>query len=107
LYPLIGERIYQWPGHIVDIFAVVSTVFGIATSLGLGAAQVNAGFHYLFSMDVSTTNQIIIMSVITAFAVVSVATGLDKGIKILSETNMVLAVILLVLIFVLEPTVFY
>ena len=106
LYPLIGERIYQWPGHLVDVFAVVSTVFGVATSLGLGASQVNSGFGYLFGIDVSVTNQIIIMIVIVGLAVVSVATGLDKGIKILSETNMVLAVILLLLIFVLGPTVF-
>lgn len=106
LYPLIGERIYQWPGHLVDIFAVVSTVFGVATSLGLGASQVNAGFSYLFGIDVSVTNQIIIMCAIIGLAVISVATGLDKGIKILSETNMVLAVVLLVLIFVLGPTVF-
>lgn len=106
LYPLIGDRIYQWPGHLVDVFAVVSTVFGVATSLGLGASQVNAGFGYLFGIDVSLTNQIIIMSVITTLAVISVATGLDKGIKILSETNMVLAVVLLLLIFVLGPTVF-
>ncbi|MBA6291545.1 choline BCCT transporter BetT [Colwellia sp. MB3u-70] len=106
LYPLIGERIYQWPGHLVDIFAVVSTVFGVATSLGLGASQVNAGFGYLFGIEVSTTNQIIIMIGIIGLAIISVATGLDKGIKILSETNMVLAVILLTLIFVLGPTVF-
>jgi choline/glycine/proline betaine transport protein len=106
LYPLIGDRIYQWPGHLVDIFAVVSTVFGVATSLGLGASQVNSGFNYLFGLDVSTTNQIIIMCVITTFAVISVATGLDKGIKILSETNMLLAVVLLMLVFVLGPTVF-
>jgi len=106
LYPLIGDRIYQWPGHLVDVFAVVSTVFGVATSLGLGASQVNAGFSYLFDIDVSTTNQIIIMFVITSLAVISVATGLDKGIKFLSETNMVLAVVLLLLIFVLGPTVF-
>ncbi len=106
LYPLIGDRIYQWPGHLVDIFAVVSTVFGVATSLGLGAAQVNAGFGYLFDIEVSVTNQIIIMCGITALAVVSVATGLDKGIKFLSEANMVLAIILLTLIFVLGPTLF-
>ncbi|MGV2871839.1 BCCT family transporter [Colwellia sp. E150_009] len=106
LYPLIGERIYQWPGHLVDIFAVVSTVFGVATSLGLGASQVNAGFGYLFNIDISSTNQIIIMCCITGLAVISVATGLDKGIKILSETNMLLAVVLLMLIFVLGPTVF-
>jgi choline/glycine/proline betaine transport protein len=106
LYPLIGDRIYQWPGHLVDVFAVVSTVFGVATSLGLGASQVNAGFSYLFDLDVSTTNQIIIMCVITTLAVISVATGLDKGIKVLSEANMLLAVTLLVLIFLLGPTVF-
>ncbi len=106
LYPLIGDRIYQWPGHLVDVFAVVSTVFGVATSLGLGASQVNAGFNYLFGIDVSTTNQIIIMCGITSLAVISVATGLDKGIKILSETNMILAIILLLLIFILGPTVF-
>jgi choline/glycine/proline betaine transport protein len=106
LYPLIGEKIYQWPGHLVDVFAVVSTVFGVATSLGLGASQVNAGFGYLFGIDVSTTNQIVIMCVIIGLAVISVATGLDKGIKILSETNMVLAVLLLLLVFVLGPTVF-
>ncbi|MBA6301861.1 choline BCCT transporter BetT [Colwellia sp. MB02u-14] len=106
LYPLIGDKIYKWPGHLVDIFAVVSTVFGVATSLGLGASQVNAGFGYLFGIEVTVTNQIIIMFGITSLAVISVATGLDKGIKILSETNMVLAIILLLLIFVLGPTVF-
>jgi choline/glycine/proline betaine transport protein len=106
LYPLIGDRIYGWPGHLVDIFAVVSTVFGVATSLGLGASQVNAGFGYLFNFEISTTNQIIIMCGITALAVISVMTGLDKGIRRLSEANMVLAVVLLVLIFVLGPTVF-
>ena len=106
LYPLIGDKIYKWPGDLVDTFAVVSTVFGIATSLGLGASQVNAGFSYLFEIDVSTTNQIIIMSAITSLAVISVATGLDRGIRILSEANMILAVALLALIFVLGPSVF-
>lgn len=106
LHPIIGDRIYGWPGHVIDIFAVVSTVFGVATSLGLGASQVNAGLNYLFSFEVSTTNQVIIMVAITALASISVATGLDKGIKILSETNMLLAVALLALIFILGPTVF-
>ncbi|OIQ44819.1 MAG: choline transporter, partial [Gammaproteobacteria bacterium MedPE] len=100
LHPIIGDRIYGWPGHFVDIFAVVSTVFGVATSLGLGASQVNAGLNYLFSTDVSQTNQLIIMIVITLLASVSVATGLDKGIKILSEINMGLAIVLMLLIFI-------
>ena len=106
LFPLIGERIYRWPGHLVDVFAVVSTVFGVATSLGLGASQVNSGFNYLFNIDVSVSNQILIMLGITSLAVISVATGLDKGIRRLSEANMILAVILLTLVFVLGPTVF-
>ncbi|GLX84561.1 choline transporter [Thalassotalea loyana] len=106
LHPLIGDRIYGWPGHLVDIFAVVGTVFGVATSLGLGASQVNAGLNYLFSIEVSQSNQLIIMLAITCLASVSVATGLDKGIKILSEINMGLAVLLMLLIFVVGPTLF-
>jgi len=106
LYTLIGERIFGWPGHLVDVFAVVSTVFGVATSLGLGASQVNAGLDYLFGFEVNMTNQVIIMAAITLFAVISVATGLEKGIKRLSETNMILAVALLILVFILGPTVF-
>lgn len=106
LHPIIGDRIYGWPGHLVDIFSVVSTVFGVATSLGLGASQVNAGLNYLFSIEVSQMNQLLIMLFITALASISVATGLDRGIKILSEVNMGLAIVLLLLIFILGPTIF-
>ncbi|KID54981.1 choline transporter [Pseudoalteromonas luteoviolacea] len=106
LYPIIGDRIHGWMGHAVDVFAVVGTVFGVATSLGLGAAQVNSGLAYLFSFDVSVQNQVVIMITITALASISVATGLDKGIKILSQTNMILAVVLLALIFFIGPSVF-
>ena len=106
LYPLIGDKIYGWQGHLVDIFAVVSTVFGVATSLGLGASQVNSGLNYLFELEVSTFNQIIIMSVITALGAVSVATGLEKGIKRLSELNMILAISLMILVFVVGSSVF-
>ncbi|MDK1288812.1 BCCT family transporter [Pseudoalteromonas umbrosa] len=106
LYPIIGDRIHGWMGHAVDVFAVVGTVFGVATSLGLGAAQVNSGLAYLFSFDVSVQNQVFIMITITALASISVATGLDKGIKILSQTNMILAVVLLALIFFIGPSVF-
>lgn len=106
LYPLIGEKIYSWRGNLVDIFAVVSTVFGVATSLGLGASQVNSGLNYLFGFEVSVQNQIIIMVAIIGLASISVATGLDKGIKILSETNMVLAIGLLLIVFFVGPTIF-
>ncbi len=106
LYPLIGEKIYGWQGHLVDIFAVVSTVFGVATSLGLGASQVNSGLNYLFELEVSTVNQILIMVVITALGAISVATGLEKGIKRLSELNMILAVSLMVLVFLVGSSVF-
>ncbi|MEP0355936.1 choline BCCT transporter BetT [Paraglaciecola sp.] len=106
LYPLIGDRIYGWAGHVVDIFAVVSTIFGIATSLGLGAAQINSGLNYLFELDESVTTQIYLMVGIIAIAIVSVATGLDKGIRRLSELNMILAIALLLFILILGPTVF-
>ncbi|MFT5996491.1 MAG: choline/glycine/proline betaine transport protein [Glaciecola sp.] len=106
LYPMIGDRIYGWAGHTVDILAVVSTVFGIATSLGLGAAQINSGLHYLFELEESVAVQIYLMVGIIAVAIVSVATGLDKGIRRLSEFNMILAIALLLFILILGPTVF-
>jgi choline/glycine/proline betaine transport protein len=106
LYPLIGDRIYGWAGHTVDIFAVISTIFGVATSLGLGASQINSGLAYLFDIDVSNTNQIMLMAGIISLAVVSVVSGLDKGIRRLSEINMALAIALLVFILILGPTVF-
>lgn len=106
LYPLIGERIYGWPGHIVDIFAVISTIFGVATSLGLGASQINSGLAYLFDIEVNSTNQILLMVGVILIAVVSVVSGLDKGVRRLSEANMILAIALLVFVLVLGPTVF-
>ncbi len=106
LYPMIGDRIYGWAGHTVDILAVVSTVFGIATSLGLGAAQINSGLSYLFGLEESIPVQIYLMIGIIAIAIVSVATGLDKGIRRLSELNMILAIALLLFILILGPTVF-
>lgn len=106
LFPLIGERIHGWPGHLVDIFAVTSTIFGVSTSLGFGASQINAGLHYVFGVPVSITVQILLMVGVVALAVVSVTTGLEKGIRRLSEANMILAVLLLGFILVLGPTVF-
>jgi choline/glycine/proline betaine transport protein len=106
LFPLIGDKIYGWRGDLVDIFAVIGTLFGVATSLGVGVLQINAGLNYLFGLDESTQTQVILIISITCIAMVSVVSGLDKGIRRLSEFNMILAVALLVLILVLGPTVF-
>jgi len=105
LYPIIGDRIYGPIGHAVDIFAVIGTVFGVATSLGYGVLQVNAGLNHLFGLPVSMTVQVILIVVITGLATLSVVSGLDKGIRILSELNLGLAVLLLVLVGALGPTV--
>lgn len=105
LYPLIGERIYGVAGHAIDIFAILGTVFGVATAMGYGVLQVNSGLNYLFGLSVGTKTQIILMVSITALATLSVATGLEKGIRRLSEANLILAGLLLLLILILGPTV--
>lgn len=104
LYPIIGERIYGPIGHVVDVFAVLGTLFGVATSLGLGVSQVNAGLAYLFGLPTGTTVQITLIALITGAATISVVSGLDKGIKRLSELNMLLACVLLVCVIAAGPT---
>jgi choline/glycine/proline betaine transport protein len=106
LYPLIGDKIYGWRGDLVDVFAVTGTLFGVATSLGLGVLQISAGLNYLFGFSTTTIAQVCLIIGITSLAVLSVCSGLDKGIKLLSEFNMTLAVGLLLLVLVLGPTVF-
>ncbi|PSJ45835.1 BCCT transporter [Zobellella taiwanensis] len=103
-YPLLGERVWGWPGHIIDILAVVATLFGLATSLGLGASQASAGLNYLFGLPGGTTTEIVLVILITAVAMVSVLAGLDAGVKRLSEINMVLAALLLLFIIIVGPT---
>ena len=103
-YPIFGERIWGWPGHIIDILAVFATLFGLATSLGIGAQQANAGLSYLFGIEVSTTAQVVLILVITGAALISVLRGLEGGVKRLSEINMVLATILLLFIIIVGPT---
>ena len=105
LFPIIGNRIYGPIGHAVDIFAVIGTVFGVATSLGYGVLQVNAGLNHLFGVPINETVQVILIVVITGLATLSVVSGLDKGIRILSELNLGLAVLLLLLVMILGPTV--
>jgi len=106
LFPLIGKRIHGPAGHAIDIFAVLGTMFGVATSLGFGVLQVNAGFAHLFGLPVNPTVQIILIAVITGMATLSAGTGLDKGVKRLSELNIILAIVLLVFVLCAGSTVF-
>ena len=103
-YPLLGERVWGWPGHIVDILAVLATLFGLATSLGFGAAQASAGLNFLFDVPLGNNTQILLVIGITAIALMSVVAGLDAGVKRLSEINMMLAVLLLVFVIAVGPT---
>ena len=106
LYPLLGDRIRGWPGHVVDIIAIFGTLFGIATSLGLGVMQINAGFAYLGLLDVGLWQQMVLIAVITVVAAASAASGVGRGIRRLSELNMLAGVLLLAFVFLLGPTVF-
>lgn len=105
-YPLLGDRIYGPIGNVIDTMAVVATLFGVATSLGLGVLQINAGLNYLFDISISTGVQLILIAVITAFATASVVSGLDRGIRRLSEINLFAALILMAFVIVLGPTLF-
>jgi BCCT family betaine/carnitine transporter len=103
-YPLLKERTWGWPGHVIDILAVFATLFGLATSLGLGAQQAVAGLSYLFGVPDTLLSNIVLIVLITGVAILSVIAGLDAGVKRLSEINMALALLLLVFIFVVGPT---
>lgn len=106
LYPLIGEKINGPIGHAVDTFAVLGTMFGIATTLGLSVIQINTGLNYLWEdIPVGTTVQIIAIGVITLAAIASVVAGMDKGIKRLSLLNMTLVLFLLLFVFIAGPTI--
>jgi BCCT family betaine/carnitine transporter len=103
LYPIFGERIWGWPGHIVDILAIFATLFGLATSLGYGAEQAAGGLNYLFDLPTGDYTNIALVFVITALALISVVRGLDGGIKRLSEINMILAAILGTFVLLMTP----
>jgi len=106
LYPLIGERIRGPIGHAVDVLCTVGTLFGVATSLGLGAIQVNAGFGRLFGVPQGTAPQLLLIASITAVATISVVTGLHRGIRFLSQFNIGLAVAIFAFVLFLGPTVY-
>ena len=104
-YPLLGERVWGWPGHVIDVLAVFATIFGLATSLGFGAEQATAGLNFLFGISNSNTTKIILIVCITGIATMSVVLGVEKGVKRLSEINMVLALVLLLFIIFFGPTI--
>jgi BCCT family betaine/carnitine transporter len=103
-YPIFGERIWGWTGHIIDTLAVFATLFGLATSLGIGAEQANAGLEFLFGIPVNDVSKVLLITGITAIAVGSVVAGLDAGVRRLSEINMVLAALLLLFVIFTGPT---
>lgn len=105
-YPLIGKKVEGIAGNVIDTFAVLGTLFGLATSLGLGVMQVNAGLDFAGFMDRNLDNQLILIAVITLAATISVVTGLEKGILYLSNMNIVLGFILLLFVFFTGPTLF-
>ncbi|WP_234464217.1 BCCT family transporter [Paracoccus caeni] len=103
-YPIFGDKVWGWPGHVIDVLAVLATLFGLATSLGIGAEQAAAGFHFLFGWSTADAAKIILIVIITAVATGSVVLGVEKGVKRLSEINMVLALILLLFVIAVGPT---
>jgi len=106
LYPVLGERIHGAVGNAVDIFAMFGTMFGVATSLGLGVLQVNAGLEHLFGLPATVGVQLALIAAITALATVSVVLGLDVGIRRLSELNVILAILILAFVLMTGPTLF-
>ncbi|MGM0784005.1 MAG: BCCT family transporter [Pseudomonadota bacterium] len=105
-YPILGERAFGPWGWAIDVIAVLGTLFGVATSLGLGTLQLNSGLNYLFGVPSTALIQVSLIAVITGIAATSVALGLDKGVRRLSQVNIVLAMVLLAFVFTVGPTVF-
>src|SRR5690606_34572390 len=106
LYPLVGDAIHGPLGHVIDVMAILGTLFGVATTLGLSVTQINAGLNYLVpSVPIDTWVQLGAIAFITTLTLFSVVAGLDKGIKRLSILNMVLAGLLMLFVFLVGPTI--
>ncbi len=103
-YPVLGEAVWGWFGHVIDILAVFATLFGLATSLGLGAEQTAAGLAHLFGVPATDTTKVLLIAGITSIALVSVVAGMDKGVKRLSQANLLLALLLLAFVLAVGPT---
>ncbi|MEM7209251.1 MAG: BCCT family transporter [Pseudomonadota bacterium] len=104
-YPILGEKVWRWPGHVIDTLAVFATLFGLTTSLGLGARQIAAGLGDVFGLEPTNTVVVLLIVGITIVALGSVMLGMDKGVKRLSEINMVMAVLLFFFVFFLSGAV--
>lgn len=104
LKPIFGDKVKGPLGTVIDVLAVFATAFGVATSLGLGAVQINAGLNYLFGFSIGIQSQIIIVTIVTVLFIASAWSGLSRGIRYLSNINLTLAVVLLILVMVLGPT---
>lgn len=105
-WPLLGERIYGPVGHAVDVFGVFGTVFGVATSLGLGVQQMNSGLNAIAGVPIAEEPQLLILAVVTALAVLSVVTGIRRGVRILSDVNLWLTFLLLGFLLLFGPTLY-
>ncbi len=103
-FPILGDRVWGWPGNVIDIVAVLSTIFGLATSLGFGAQQAASGISYLFDIEAGLNVQLAVIVGVTAVATVSVVRGIDGGVKLLSNINMIIAALLLVFVLVVGST---
>ncbi len=104
-FPLMKDRSWGWFGHVIDIVAVLATIFGLATSLGFGAQQAASGLNFLFGIDNGIATQVAIIIGVTSVAALSVVRGLDGGVKVLSNVNMGLAALLLLFVVVVGPTI--
>nr|WP_246858259.1 BCCT family transporter [Corynebacterium sp. sy017] len=102
--PVLGTKIYELPGKLIDILSIIATTFGIGVSVGLGVLQINAGMNYLWGVPEISWVKLLIIVVITVAASFSVASGLDKGIKFLSNLNILFAVLLMLFVVVTGPT---
>jgi len=103
-FPLFGNRVWGWSGHVIDTLAVIATIFGLATSLGFGAIQSAAGLNYLFGVSDGIATEICVIVAVTIVATISVVRGLDKGVKLLSNVNGILALGLLIFVLFAGPT---
>ncbi len=103
-FPLLGEKIFGFAGYLIDILAVFATVFGIVTSLGLGAMQINSGLASVLPFEASFASTIAIIAIVTVLFMMSSMTGLDRGIQMLSKANIMLAILILVFMLLVGPT---